>query len=407
MDTSSAEAGALAPIPAHVPASLVRDFDYMDAPEGQDLYRWWAEILDGPDIFFSPRHGGHWVLTRHDDIAHVLATHADFSSRCQTIPAEGKPLRVPPIEYDPPLHTDFRRLIAPFFTPKAIGDLEIKARALTISLIEAFQQRGECDFVSEFSLQMPIGIFLGLVDLPDEDRLQLIDCAEGMVRGTTPEAQEAGFRKAFDYLGAKFAERRANPGSDVLSAIIQGEIDNGRPLTDDELLGMGALLLAGGLDTVAGMMGFIAIHLATHDDHRQALIDDPALIPQALEELMRRYEIANISRMVVRDIEYQGVSMKAGDLILTATAIAGLDERQYPDPMTVDFARGNKRSLVFGKGPHMCIGAFLARTELRVFLTEWLARIPHFRLKPGTTPVIVSGRANSVHYLPLVWDIAA
>lgn len=406
MTASARDSSALlSPVPAHVPPELVRDFDYFNAPAGGDIYAWWGAIQDGPDIFYTPHNGGHWVLTRHADIAHVMETWADFSSRVHTLPAEGKPLRMAPIEYDPPLHTDFRRLLAPFFTPKSIGNLELRARELAISVIESFQHKGECDFVADFSLTMPIGIFMSLVDLPDSDRLYLVGLAEAIVRGKTPAEQEAGFYKAFEYLGGIVAARRAKPGTDILSAIIQGEIEGGRPLTDHELLGMGALLLAGGLDTVAGMMGFIAHHLATHDDHRQALIDDPAIIPQAVEELMRRYQIANVARVVTRDLVLGGVAMKAGDPVLTATAVAGLDERQYPDPLTVDFARENKRSLVFGKGAHQCIGAFLARTELRVFIDEWLKRIPHFRVKPGETPIMVSGRANSVHYLPLVWEV--
>lgn len=405
MTTHSNPTPFAAAIPAHVPADLVRDFDYMTVPEGADLYEWWRSLQDGPDIFYTPRHGGHWVLTRHEDIGHVLSRHEDFSSRVATLPAQGKPIQMAPIEYDPPLHTEFRRLLAPFFTPKSIGNLEVRARELAITVIDSLKDRGECDFIADFSLTMPIGIFMSLVDLPDEDRLELIDIAEAMVRGKTPAEQEAGFHRAFAYLGTKIAERRANPGSDMFSAIIQGTIEGGRPLTDSELLGMGALLLAGGLDTVAGMMGFMAHHLATHDEHRQMLLDQPDLIPQAVEELLRRYEIANVARQVTRDLEIGGVAMKEGDCILTATAIAGLDERQYPDAMTVDFMRANKRSLVFGKGPHQCIGAFLARTELRVFLAEWLKRIPHFRIKPGATPIMVSGRANSVHYLPLVWDV--
>ena len=392
-------------VPSHIPAELVRDFDYMHEAKGEDLYAWWAKLHACPDIFYTPRHGGHWVLTRHADIASVLANYTDFSSRHQTVPAAGKPIALPPIEYDPPLHTDFRRLLAPFFTPKAIGDLEVKARKLTIDLIASFQSRGECDFVAEFALAMPIGIFLSLVDLPSEDRLFLLDCAEDMVRGSTPDQQMAGFERAFGYLGQKFAERRAHPGADILSAIIQGEIDQGRPLNDEELLGMGALLLAGGLDTVAGMMGFIMIHLAEHEEHRQQLIDRPERIPTAVEELMRRYQIANIARVVTHDLYYQGVFMKAGDMVLTPTSMSSVDDRQYSNPLTVDFDREDKRSLVFGKGPHQCIGAFLARTELRVFLDEWLKRIPNFRIKPGETPTVVAGRGNSVHYLPLQWDV--
>lgn len=171
------------------------------------------------------------------------------------------------------------------------------------------------------------------------------------------------------------------------------------------MLGLGALLLVGGLDTVAGMMGFIMLHLARNPEHQALLAGNPELMPVAVEELMRRHEIANVARLVVRDTELRGVVMKEGDMVLTPTSMAGLDDRRYPDPMKVDFAREDKRSLVFGKGPHQCIGAFLARTELRVFFTEWLKRVPRFRIADGERPVSVPGRANAVSYLPLVWDL--
>ena len=393
-----------ASVPAHVPPELVREFDYMHVMQGRDLYAWWAQLHDFPEIFFTTCHGGHWVLTRHEDIAAVLANHEDFSSRHQTVPTIGKPIRMAPIEYDPPLHMDFRRLLAPFFTPKAIGHLEGRATNLARKLIDDLAPKGECDFVADFSLAMPIGIFMGLVNLPDSDRLFLLECAEDIVRGITAEQQMGGFQRAFDYLGKKFTARAAKPGDDMLSAILQGTIEGGRPMTQEELLGMGALLLAGGLDTVAGMMGFMMLHLAEHPEHRRELIENPDIIPQAVEELMRRFQIANVAREVKRDTTYRGVFMKSGDMVLTPTAMSSIDERQYPDPMTVDFGRANKRSLVFGNGPHQCIGAFLARTELRVFLREWLARIPDFRIKDGDQPVVVAGRANSVHYLPLVWE---
>lgn len=393
-------------IPDHVPPELVHDFDFLATGVEGDLYQWWDKLHAVPDIFFTPRHGGHWVLTRHDDIAHVLETWSTFSSSQMTVPKGTHSFPSAPIMYDPPLHTDFRRLLAPFFSPKSIGNLEERARALMLSILDDIAAKGECEFVSEVSLIMPIGIFMGLVDLPDSDRLILLDCAEKMVRGVTAEEQTAGFLAAYAYLGKVFAERRANPGNDMLSHLIAGTIEGGRPLTEQELLGMGALLLAGGLDTVAGMMGFIMIHLAQHDDHRRLLAAHPEMIPNAVEELMRRHQIANIARIVVHDTVLGGVTMKEGDMVLTPTSMAGVDERRYPDPLTVDFDRVDRKSLVFGKGPHQCIGAFLARTELRVFLAEWLKRIPEFAIKLGATVETMPGRANAVHYLPLVWNAA-
>lgn len=393
------------PIPAHVPAELVRDFDFMQAGAEEDLYAWWAKLHDGPDIFFTPRHGGHWVTTRHEDISHVLENYDVFSSQQMTVPKGTHQFPSPPIMYDPPLHTDFRKLLAPFFAPKSIGDLETKARDLSIRLIDQVAQKGSCEFVAELSLAMPIGIFLGLVDLPDDDRLELLGYAEKLVRGQTHEEQAEGFQLAYRYLATVFADRREKPGADILSYMLQGTVEGGRPLTEPELLGMGSLLLAGGLDTVAGMMGFIMLHLARSPEQQALLVQNPDLIPQAVEELMRRHQIANVARLVVKDTVLKGVAMKEGDMVLTPTSLAGIDDRRYPDPQTVDFSRADKRSLVFGKGPHQCIGAFLARTELRVFLAEWLKRIPTFRIPQGEKPIAVPGRANAVSYLPLEWDV--
>lgn len=136
-------------IPAHVPDHLVRDFDFLQPVVAGDLYDWWGQLLDGPEIFFTPRHGGHWVTTRHDDIAHVLETWDTFSSQQMTVPKGTHQFPSPPIMYDPPLHTEFRRLLAPFFTPKAIGGLEAKASALSVHLIDQVAGRGRCEFVSE------------------------------------------------------------------------------------------------------------------------------------------------------------------------------------------------------------------------------------------------------------------
>ena len=137
---------------------------------------------------------------------------------------------------------------------------------------------------------------------------------------------------------------------------------------------------------------------------RRQLFENPALIPAAAEELIRRHQLTNLGRVVVRDVEYKDVQFKAGDFVLAIFALAGLDERRYPDPMTVDFNRADKKHLAFGTGPHQCIGSFLARTEIRVFLSEWLKRIPDFEVKSGDEPIMQLGKSSRVSYLPLTWD---
>lgn len=395
-------------IPAHVPPNLVRDFDFLDMGAETDVWRHWGELHNQPDIFYTPRNGGHWVLTRHDDIEAVFINWRDFSSRYETLPKGSIPMRIPPIEMDGPIHAQFRKLIAPYFTPKSISNLEVQARTLTHELIDRFQDKGSCDFVAEFAFHMPIGIFMNLADLPEEDRLPLLDLAEKIVRPETTEKRIQAFTEMFSYLDLKIEERLASPGADMISAVVTGRITDGgvnRALTRDEMLGMSVNLVAAGLDTVAGMMGFIMLHLATHPADCRRLVDEPGMVPPAIEEMMRRHGIANISRVVSHDVDCNGVLMKEGDMVLTATSVAGIDGERYDDPYRVDFDRADKKSLVFGRGPHSCIGAFLARTELRVMLVEWLKRIPEFSLEAGKTPIAAPGTSTVIRYLPLVWSV--
>jgi len=396
---------SMASVPEHVPPELVRDFNYVDMRGEVDVYEHFRKLHDEPDVFYTPHHGGHWVVSRYEDIKHVLTNAEDFSNKHQSLPKN--PIVLPLLEYDGELHADFRKVLAPFFAPKSIGALEHISRELTNSLIDGFQADGKCEFVHQFSQRMPIMILMNLLALPSEDTPYLLKISEDIVRSGDPALQDAAFQRVGAYLAERVIPlRRAQPGSDIFSAIVQAKVEGGRLMSDFEVVGFGTLLIAAGLDTVASMLGFVTKFLAESPAHRRQLTADPSLINEALEELMRRFSIANVSRVVIRDMEYKGVHFKAGDCILTPTSAAGIDPRRYPDPLTVDFKRQDKKGMVFGGGAHQCIGAFLARTELRVFLHEWLRRIPEFSIAPGETPVSVPGKANGMRYLPLVWEAA-
>lgn len=390
-------------VPGHVPQELVRDFNYVDMRGETDVYEHFRKLHDEPEIFFSPYHGGHWVVSRFDDLEYVLSNAEHFSNRHQSIPVN--PIVLPLLEYDGAMHAEFRQVLAPFFSPKSISGLEQTSRNLTVELINGFYANGECEFVRDFSQLMPIMILMSLLGLSDEDRPYLLRISEDIVRSGDPATQGAAFERVAEYIGGRvIPARTANPGDDIFSAILAAKVCGGRSITPEEVVGFGSLLIAAGLDTVASMLGFITQFLAESPEHRRQLVDNPGLINDALEEMMRRFHIANVARVVAHDMEYKGVQLKAGDLILTPTAAAGIDPARYSDPFKVDFKRGDKRSLVFGRGPHQCIGSFLARTELRVFLQEWLKRIPDFSIKAGETPIAVPGKANGMRYLPLTWS---
>jgi cytochrome P450 len=240
--------------------------------------------------------------------------------------------------------------------------------------------------------------------VPSEDRLPLIAIAEKAARGKDGATQAEAFAQAAAYLKPVVAARKAKPGKDAISAIANGTVE-GRPLTDEEILTMCSVILFGGLDTVASMLGMFAKFLAENPGHRQQLLNEPGLIPNAVEEILRRHHLVNIARMAAKDFVYKGIEFKRGDAILTPTPLAGLDDRVYAEPLTVDFHRQGPPHLVFGRGPHQCIGSFLARTELKVFVEEWLLRIPNFHIKPGEKVESGGGRVHTVSRLPLAWKV--
>ncbi|MGF6373831.1 cytochrome P450 [Paraburkholderia sp. RAU6.4a] len=396
----------LAPIPAHVLPERVFDIDIYNPPGAEDDYHLSLKQLHAegiPDILWTPRNGGHWIATRGDDIYQILKDYENFSSKQLTVPlVEHQPL--PPIFFDPPQHTAYRALIAPAFMPQAIGKLEEKAREMAIELIDGFYPKGEVEFVSGFAQHLPIGIFMNMVALPAEDREYLLGLADKMVRPVDANEKLKALGAIFQYLGVKIAERRANPGDDLISKIVHSKID-GRALTDEEAQGLCGLVLIGGLDTVASAMGFIARFLAGSPAHRKQLIDNPELTQKAVDELLRRFPVVNQGRRITHDFEYKGVQMKAGDMIIMPTTLHGLDERKFDAPLSVDFTRPTPIHSTFGNGAHRCPGSFLARVELKVFLQEWLKRIPDFQIKPGEKAGVHGGVNGTLYHLPLVWDV--
>lgn len=392
-------------VPDHVPANLVVDFDAYRPMEGDSFYHApYARMQQHvPDIFWSPFNGGHWVITRRDYLAEAFGDPGRFSSaQGASVDKVLKPEepRLAPIELDPPLQQTFRRLFAPAFTVTALKEREAEARALAIDIIEELKPRGRCEFVTEFAQHLPIKIFMRMVDIPESDRLTLLPLANAQVAADAPKEEKLAL--LFQYAAKRVAERAANPGDDLISKIATAEID-GRPITMQEAVGVTTLLLIGGLDTVASMMGHIMHFLAGSPEHRRQLVEDPALSAPAAEEFLRRFALTNPGRTVVDDIDFHGVAMRGGDKVMLTTPFGAVDPRDYPDPLRVDFARKSNNKTTFGAGPHVCPGSMLARIEIKILLEEWLPRIPDFALDPDDPPRFRTGVNGSVERLPLVW----
>ena len=392
-------------IPSHVPSARIVDYDtfLVDAPDG-DFAAAMVRLRDSgvPSLFWTPRNGGHWVSTKSEDIRRILEDAEHFSSRAMRVPKEANPTPpIMPLMIDPPDHAEYRRLLAHAMTPVAIKRLVDRARELTAELIDMLEPRGHCEFVADFAQHMPIAIFMSMLDLPDTDRPHILAIADRIIRPDVPETRIRGFGYLADYTMAKVRERRLHPGVDLISQLAAAKI-NDRPLRDDELQGLMSVLMLAGLDTVASMLTFITRFLALHPEHREQLRTQPNIIPAAIEEFLRRMAMVNLTREVARDTELDGVLLKPGDLVVAPTALCSFPE-DAGDWLAVDFNHKRIQYATFGVGPHYCMGSNLARAEIKVFLEEWLTRIPDFAIAPGAQLEVKVGAAAMMPSLPLVW----
>lgn len=396
---------ASVPVPPHVPADRVVDFDYLHPlgmEQGEDVYTAWKRLHRGPDIVWTPLNGGHWILTRGEDIKYIQENFEIFSHEEFTVPRGSSPVTMPPLTVDPPLHARYRAVLNPSFTPTRVQEMREQAEELTADLARQLKPRGRCEFVNEFARVMPVTMFLGIVDLPLDERERFVEWGLKFMTSNIAEEKLGAHRKVMNYLQKILDERYANPGDDLLSRIAKWR-DSPRFQGDHEVIGMALLVFFGGLDTVANMLSFTVRHLAENPGQRRRLIEDPAIVPQASEEYIRRFGLSNTGRLIKRDFEYKGVKFKKDEMVMVPISLSSMDDRLYQAPLEIDFDRQPVHN-TFGNGPHKCVGAPLARAELQVFLEQWLKIIPDFRLDPEHPPVSHSGSVNGMTSLHLVWD---
>ena len=394
-------------IPNHIPPELVVDFDFYGGAEViSDPYKGLAKFHDGPDIFYTPHNEGHWVLTRAKDAREVLADHTRFSADLHYNPRwdENGP-RLIPAQVDPPIHTAYRRILTRLMSPTAVAKLEDEIRSLSREVIEKVRVRGGCEFFSEVAQPFPTVIFLRWAKLPESDRAKLAAMADKTTHDSEPGGQAAGLQQLGDYVQAVINDRRARPGDDLISQLVAAEID-GKPAPDRELLQLILNVVLGGIDTVVSGLSFIIGYLARNPDQYRGLVANPEQIKPALEELMRVHGVACMERCVTDDLEFRGIHFKKFDRIVVIPALFGIDPHEIDDPLKVDFNRPRSPHMLFGAGPHHCVGAPLARLELKVFLEEWTRAIPEFALSPGTRIDSVGGFVFQPRHVHLEWNPA-
>lgn len=379
-------------------------FDVYDPPrEGQDYASAWKALQDdAPDVVWSTANGGHWIAMRGEPIREILEEYERFSSQVIMVPRERGEIALLPTAVDPPRHRHYRALLNRGLAPGAVRALEAGIRTYCAELIEKIRPRGACDFVVDFAQDLPIAVFFQMADLPRDDQTMLGGWMEQVMRPDGSMSQEEAMGKFAAYLAPYIAERRRNPGADIISTIVGGEID-GAPITDGDATQMCTALVLGGLDTVIAFMSFVMHHLASHPGDRRYVREHLGDIDQIIEELCRRFPVGTNARLVKSDQIFHGVELKAGDLIAAPQILHSVDERVYDRPLETDFARNPAGYCTFGHGPHRCPGAYLAKAEVKILLEEWLPRIPDFELEPGADIHVSTGVTAGIFKLPLRW----
>jgi cytochrome P450 len=395
-------------IPAHVPPELVRSTGLTEGPEFLAApHAFMAAMHENyPPVFYncSPYTGNAWQITRYEDAYFVLRNPQIFSTHGSVgFPRDPRDwFYFIPLEIDPPEHRKYRGIVDPLFSPKAIAKLEGYIRGLANELIDQFIDKRECEFTRDFGRPLPVSVFLDLMGLPQDMRDTFVDWAIGLLHSQSREIAGNSMRSIAAYLKGVIEEKTQHPDDGVISTIIRARPD-GTALSEREIFGFVFFLFIGGLDTVFATLNNVFLWLAENPARRQEIINNPDQLAAATEELLRVFSVTFSGRVLTQDYELRGVKMKKGDKVTSILPAANYDPTVFDNPRDVDFNRPRKPILAFAGGVHSCMGAHLARLEMRVCISEFLRRIPNFRVQEGFKVEYYPGAVVGPKSLPLSW----
>ena len=298
----------IAPLPEHVPAELLYDFDiHGDETITSNVHGDYGKLhLHAPDIFYTGRNGGHWIGTRYDAIAEIVRDPEHFSSSEQQIPRIDRPPVFIPLSLDPPMNIPYRQALMPYFSARAVKEMEEKIHFWANKLIDDVIERGECDFIYDIASVFPVSIFMELMGLP-LTRLREFRALSDEFFNTRVEAELHALGAQIVGIMTEFIEaKKLQPANDLISHLLSVEIE-GRPIRMEEIQNICFLLFLGGMDIVVNVTGFTYRHLAQDAVLQARLAADPSLIPKFVDEGLRCFGVINTPRLVVKDCEKFGV----------------------------------------------------------------------------------------------------
>ena len=376
-------------------------------------YLAWLRANDPVSFHEEPDSGGFWAITRYHDCVLVNRDHERFSSHRRgtmpfEIPEEAiEQQRLMMLNMDPPLHTRYRRLVNKGFTPRMVAQLHDRIHAATDEIIDAVVDKGEADFVTDIAAQLPLVVIAELLGVPAEERDLMFTWSNRLVGSEDPEYQiapEAATEAAMDlyaYASALFSKKRLDPKEDLMSVLAQVEVD-GEQLSELELELFFLLLTIAGNETTRNLISGAMVAFFEHPEQWQRLLADRALLPSAVEEMLRFVTpVMNFRRQSTVPVELAGRRIGAGEKVVFFHVSANRDEEVFEAPDRFDVGRHPNPHMAFGGGgPHFCLGANLARVEIRVMFEHLLDRLPD--LSPAGTPERLRSRfINGVKHLPV------
>jgi cytochrome P450 len=399
--------------PAHVARDLVFDVDIGGAT-AEDMLRHpfevWSRLKSLPPVFWAlraplgMREGGCWTVTGAAAIRDMMQDPEHFSNERgrQEYGGGGGVQGLIPLFMDPPDHGKYRALLAPIFSPRSIDTVEKNLYGLSKELIDAFADKGECDFMEAYARPFPVTVFMSMMGLPLEERAQFIEWEHQIFQGGTPEKRMLASMSVAKYLRDLIEEKRRNPADDIVSKLVASQVD-GQPIAQDKLEGMCMLLYMAGLDTVAAGLGHTLRYLAENPALQARLRAAPELIPDAIEESLRFHSWIPTGRLCVKEIDFHGARIMPGDWVQAIFYGASHDEAEQPQSSEFLVPREPNRHFAFGAGVHRCAGSHLARRELRIAVRMLLERLGEFRIKPGAD-LRYDGGLVCLGALPLEWE---
>ncbi len=398
--------------PSHIPEDLVMVYPFTSGAltlhnpfkkAVHDIHKHYPPIFYAEDVY----HGGGsaWIIRRQEDLKEIYADTEHFSNHGRSVHAGllGESWVTLPSNLEGEIHDKFRMILNPIFSPVALRKLEPDVAKLAQDLVDKFKTKGAVDIKAAFCVPFPVSIVLNLLDLPLDRMDEFMHWEFGLLHD--PNLDHT--REAAANVVAMFRElmkvRRANPGEDLVSWAVTAEVD-GRPWTDDEIVGFCFNLFIGGLDTVTTNLSWFLRHLAEHPDQQAYLRENPKKIPDAVQELLRLYSSVNASKNCIKEVTFKGVTFMPGDKIMTSTTLGSNDPEVYDHPEEARFDR-RATAVTFGSGVHHCLGHFLARRELTIGLETVLRELPPFTLDTSQEIVVDLGGIMQPRTVPIVWAV--